>query len=624
MALNALVETRDVKFVLFEFLEADKLCTYPKFADFDKDTFEATLELSEQITVEQIYETAAEGDKEGGCKYDPDTKKVTIPPCYKPAIDAYYQAGFFGLADDPEFGGTGMPVVVNAAAMEYACAANYPLGMYPGLSHGAMELIAVFGTDEQKQMYIPKMMTGEWGGSMCLTEPEAGSDVGNLKTKAVRQDDGTYKISGQKIFISSGENDYYKNMIHPVLARIEGDPGGTKGISIFIVPKFLVKADGSLGEFNDVTCTGIEHKMGIAGSATSSLSFGDDGKCIGFLLGKERQGMKIMFKMMNYARMGVALQAQGNASGAYMCAVTYAKNRLQGSHVTQMLNPEAPLVPIVQHPDVARMLLWMKSHLEGQRMLTYFMYHNIDLATVLDGDAAKEANGLVELLTPICKAGCTDKGVEICSEAMQVYGGYGYCGDYPVEKKMRDSKILAIWEGTNGIQSMDLTMRKILMNPEQFNLMTWKKRVNDTLAKAKGIVEDKYIDLVARGMAELDKVIEMMKGQMATGKFMHLFMNATPLQQAMYMLALAWVHLWSLTITIPKMKEYVGDAKGEDRTKILQDNQEAAYYSGKVLSSQFYIGMEFPKYFGKIEALLGGEAAVIKASPEIFTGALEE
>jgi alkylation response protein AidB-like acyl-CoA dehydrogenase len=518
----------------------------------------------------------------------------------------------------------GMPNVVGAATIEYVCASNYPLGMYPGLSHGAMELISAFGTDEQKHMYIPKMMSGEWGGTMCLTEPEAGSDVGNLKTKAVKQADGTYKISGQKIFISSGENDYYKNNIHPVLARIEGDPKGTKGISIFIVPKFLVNKDGSLGAFNDVTCTGIEHKMGIKGSSTSSLSFGDEGKCIGFLLGQERQGMKIMFKMMNYARMGVALQGQGNASAAYMHAVTYARNRKQGAHVTQMLNPEAQLVSIVQHPDILRMLLWMKSHLEGQRMLIYYMFYNIDLGTVLEGDAAKEANGLVELLTPICKAGCTDKSVEITSEAVQVYGGYGYCGDYPVEKYMRDSKILPIWEGTNGIQSMDLTMRKILMNPEQFNYNAWKKRVNDTVAKAKGIVEDKYIDLVVKGMAKLDEVIEMMKGQMAGGKFMHLFMNATPLQQAMYMLAMAWAHLWSLTICIPKRKELVGDAKGADLTKLLQDNAEAAYYSGKVLSSQFYIGMEFPKYFGRIEALLFGEAAVIKASSEIFSGALME
>jgi hypothetical protein len=369
---------------------------------------------------------------------------------------------------------------------------------------------------------------------------------------------------------------------------------------------------------------GYEHKMGIKGSPTCTLSFGDEGKCVGYLLGAERQGMKIMFRMMNYARMGVAIQGQANASAAYMHAVTYARNRKQGAHVTQMLNPEAQQVSIINHPDIARTLLWMKSHLEGQRALIYYMFHNIDLSGVLEGDAAKEANGLVELLTPISKAGCTDKSVEITSEAVQVYGGYGYCGDYPVEKYMRDSKILPIWEGSNGIQSMDLTMRKILMNPEQFNYNAWKKRFNETLARAKGIVEDKYIDLVERGMAKLDEVIEMMKGQMAGGKFLLLFMNATPLQQAMYMLAMAWIHLWMLTITLPKMKQLAGDAKGEERAKLLQDNAEAAYYTGKVLSSQYYIGAEFPKFFGRIESLLVGEAAVVKAAPEIFTGALAE
>ena len=232
--------------------------------------------------------------------------------------------------------------------------------MYPGLTHGAAELIEAFGTEEQKHMYLANMYSGKWGGTMCLNEPDAGSDVGALKTKAVRKSDGTYKISGQKIFISSGDNDYYENMIHPVLARIEGDPPGTKGISIFIVPKYRVNADGSLGEFNDVNCAGIEHKMGIKGSATCTLSFGDNNNCIGWLLGEERKGMKIMFKMMNYARMGVGIQAHSTSSAAYMNAATYSKNRVQGAHVTQMLNPEAKGVTIINHPDVKRMLMWMK------------------------------------------------------------------------------------------------------------------------------------------------------------------------------------------------------------------------------------------------------------------------
>jgi hypothetical protein len=622
--LNPIIDTRDVKFVIFEMLEIDKMGKkFPAYADYDKDTLDSVLDLAEAIAVNRAYPANKEGDKEG-CVYDAASKKVTIPPSYHDPLNKYYEAGFIGVMDSPEIGGMGMPWGMAIGVNEMFCAACYPMMMYPGLTHGAMLLIESFGTEEIKNVYIPKMMSGEWGGTMCLTEPDAGSDVGALKTKAVKQPDGTYKITGQKIFISSGDNDYYKNMVHPVLARIEGDPAGTKGISIFLVPKYNVNPDGTLGEFNDVTCAGIEHKMGIKGSATCTLSFGDNGNCIGRLLGEERKGMKIMFQMMNEARLGVGLQGLSVSSASYMHAVTYARNRFQGVHVTQMLNPDAKSVTIINHPDVKRMLLWMKGYVEGGRMLSYYLSHMINIAHCASGDEQKEAQGIADLLIPISKAGNTDKSVEVSSEAVQVYGGYGYCSDYPVEQMMRDSKITAIYEGTNGIQSLDLTMRKILMNPEQYNYTVFKKRVNETVVKAKGVVEDKYVELVERGLKRLDDVIDLMKKQMAEGKFLHLFMNATPLQQAIYMLALAWLHLWSLLITTPKMKELVGDIKGDEREKLLEENAEAAYYSGRVLSSQFYLGAEFPKFFGRIEALLFGESAVIKASSPVFTGALAE
>jgi alkylation response protein AidB-like acyl-CoA dehydrogenase len=620
MALNPLVDSRDVRFVLFELLEVDKLTDTPVYSSLDRDIFEDTLSLAEKIAVEQVYPANAESDKIG-VKYDPATKKVVVPAPFKEALKTYSESGFVAKTEDPELGGMGLPVALSVCCDEIFTAASLSFTTYPGLAHGAARLIQTFGTDELKKLYMEKMYAGQWGGTMCLTEPDAGSDVGNLKAKAVKQADGTYLITGQKIFITSGDNDVYENIVHPVLARIEGDPPGTKGISIFIVPKYRVKPDGSIGEFNDVTCTGIEHKMGIHASATCSLSFGDNGKCIGYLLGKERQGMKIMFQMMNEARLGVAMQGLALSSTAYMHAVTYARNRVQGVHVTQMLNPEAQKVAIIQHPDVKRMLLWMKSYVEGMRMLIYYLAHNINLDHISEGDAKKEACGLVEILIPICKAGCTDTALYVTSEACQVYGGYGYCADYPVEQYMRDSKITAIYEGTNGIQSMDLTMRKILMNPEQYNYTVWKKRVADTVAKARGVVEDKYIALVEKGMVKLDEVISMMKEQMGGGKFLHIFANATNLQQALFMLSLAWMHLWSLTVTVPKMKGLVGDRKGDDREKLLADNAEAAYYNGRVLSSQFYLGTEFPKYFGRIEALLFGETAVIKASDSAFTGA---
>ncbi len=624
MGKNALVDSRDQRFVLFEMLQTDKMGEkFEELAEFDRDTYDEILDLAERIGVEKFYEANESGDREG-CTWNPDTKEVSIPKAFHDALNAYYEAGFISLSDNVEMGGMGMPIEMNVSVQEMLGAGCFPAMMYPGLSHGAMLLIDKFGTDDLKAKFNEKMLAGEWGGTMCLTEPEAGSDVGALKAKAVKQDDGTYLISGQKIFISSGDNDYYSNMVHPVLARIEGDPAGTKGISIFIVPKYRVNDDGSLGEFNDVTCTGIEHKMGIKGSATATLSFGDEGKCVGYLLGEEKKGMKIMFHMMNEARLGVGLQGLAIASAAYMHAVTFAKNRLQGVHVTQMMNPEAEKVNIVQHPDVKRMLLWMKSQVEGMRVLTYFLAHQLSIEEMAEGDESKEARALAEIMIPICKAGNTDASVLVTSEAVQVYGGYGYTQDYPVEQMMRDSKITTIYEGTNGIQAMDLTMRKILMNENQYNYSVMKKRMEKTIEEARGVVADKYVDIFARGLEKLDETIELLKKQMAEGKFMHLFMNATPLEQAMHMLVLAWAHLWSMTVATPRMKELVGDLKGPEREALLNDNDEAAYYSGKVLSGQFYIGSEFPKYFGRIEAIHFGETAVIKSTDATFTGALDE
>jgi len=519
----------------------------------------------------------------------------------------------------------GMPNTIFNSCQEYFNAGNTALGMYCSSITGTAHLLITYGSEEIKKAFLPKMLAGEWAGTMCLTEPMAGTDVGALKTKAVRQKDGTYRISGQKIFISCGEHDLTPNIIHPVLARIEGDPPGTKGISIFVVPKVLVNKDGSLGQRNDLICSGVEHKMGLNANATSTLNFGDNDKCIGYLLGQERQGMKVMFQLMNEARIFTGLQAQSLSSAAYMHAVTYARNRVQSAHITQMLNPNALKVAIIEHPDVKRMLLSMKSIVEGMRMLTYYLSYNLDTAMSSSSpDEVKECMGAVEILTPIVKAGISDTAWLVTADAMQVYGGYGYCQDYPVEQYARDAKVFSIYEGTNGVQSLDLQMRKILMNPNQYNFSVLKKRMNETIQKAKGIVEEKYISPVERGLQKLDEALQMMNKQMQEMKLMALVLNATPLQQSMFQLVLAWLHLWSLTVSVPKMKAIFGDAKGDDRQKMISENSEAAYYSGRVLSSQFYIGSEFPKYFGKMECILGNETAAIKVAPENFTGALKE
>ncbi len=620
MALNPLLDSRDQRFVLFEVLEADKLNQYEAFADFDRDTYEATLDLAEQIAVEQVYPANADADKTGA-KYDPATKTVKVPDGFHTAMKSYREAGFSGLSNGPEFGGTGMPETIYRAVMEYFCSAGVAFSSYDTLKVGACNLMIHHGSDELKKTYVEKMVAGLWGGTMCLTEPSAGSDVGVLKTRAVKQPDGTYKITGQKIFITAGDNNLYENIIHPVLARIDGDPPGTPGISIFIVPKFHVNPDGTLGKRNDVVTTGIEHKMGIKGSATCSLSFGDNDQCIGWLLGQERQGMKIMFQMMNEARLDVSQQGLGTASSAYMHAVTYAKNRLQGQDPSK--KGDFTSVPIIRHPDVKRMLLWMKSQVEAMRMLTLLAAYSADMAQVKKGtEEGREAQGLLDFLIPLCKAGNTDLAWLVTSEAMQVYGGYGYCSEYPVEQLARDCKILAIYEGTNGIQSMDLTMRKLLMNPEMFNFKVFQKRIAQTAERARGIVDEKYIAIVKAAVERMDETVQMLAKMRDDRKIVDILAMAQPLQQAMRMVAHAWMHLWSMTVAIPKLKALAGDLA---REAVVKDNAEAAFYCGKILSDQFYIGTELKHLHGYLDYITTGEPAIVNGcSEEIFTGALPQ
>ena len=616
MALNQLVDSRDVRFVLFELLEVESLSRYPKFEDFDREIYEGVLDLAEAISVEQVYPANEIADKTG-VFYDAEKKTVKLPAEYRDALKAYYEAGFAGLALDQEVGGMGMPDALFQASTEYFTAPGAGFTMYPHLVVGVSNLLINFGSEKQKSLYLDKLITGEWGGTMCLTESDAGSDLGVLKTKAEKQDDGSYLITGQKIFISAGDHDAADNIVHMVLARIDGDPDGTKGISLFVVPKYLVNEDGSMGEFNDVIPSGVEHKMGLRGSATCTLSFGDNGKCRGYLVGNEREGIKLMFHMMNESRLFVGLQGLALSSAAYMHSITYAKNRIQGNDPADNKTPAA----IIKQPDIKRTLLLMKSYVEGMRMLTYYLGYNIDLTHVLEGEDAKEAQALVDFFIPVCKAGNSDNAWMLTAEAIQIYGGYGYCSDYPVERFARDSKILSLYEGTNGIQSIDLIMRKILTNRDQFNLGVVKKRIQETCDRSRGIVADEYINLVEEGVKKLDATVEVLKGRFAEKDMPLIFSVATPFQKAVGMLTLAWMHLWSLSVVIPKMKELAGGKTGEELTAFIKDNNEAAFYEGKILSGRYYVGFEFKKYFGMMDSVLSTERAAVEAFEDIFTGA---
>lgn len=446
---------KDAMFALNHIAGLDSILATDRYSHVDTETVETVLEEQGRFMAEVFAPINATGDREG-LTWSPEG--VTTPKGFKEAYQKFVDAGWQGLGASPDFGGAGFPEAVVSMTAEFEIAANGALSMCPGLTTGAIECLQVWGNEEQKEVYLPKLVTGEWTGTMNLTEPQAGSDVGLSTTKAVPQDDGTYRISGTKIFISFGEHDMAENIIHLVLARLPEAPAGTKGISLFIVPKFLVNEDGSLGERNDVSCVSIEHKMGIHASPTCVLSFGEDAGAVGYLVGEENQGMRAMFTMMNSARIAVGIQGLGLGDVAYQKALAYSQERLQGRKIGGDSKEPAP---IIEHPDVRRMLLSMKSNLEAMRALVVYNAAALDLSRALDGDEAQRWEEIAELLTPVTKAWCTDLGVEVTSTAIQVFGGMGYIEESGVAQHYRDMRIAPIYEGTNGIQAMDLVGRKL-------------------------------------------------------------------------------------------------------------------------------------------------------------------
>ncbi|MCO5110685.1 MAG: acyl-CoA dehydrogenase C-terminal domain-containing protein [Burkholderiaceae bacterium] len=453
---------RDMQFVLHEvFKVADELKQIPKHADMDADTINAVLEEGGKFATEVTFPLNISGDAEG-CTIDQATHAVTTPKGFKEAYAQYIEGGWAALGCDPEFGGQGLPYVVNTMFYEMLNSANQAWTMYPGLTHGAYAALETHGTPEQKATYLPKMTSGEWTGSMCLTEPHCGTDLGLMRTKAEPQADGTYKITGNKIFISAGEHDMAENIIHLVLARLPDAPPGIKGISLFIVPKFHVNQDGSIGERNGIYCGGLEHKMGIKASATCQMVLED---AVGTLVGQPHKGMQGMFVMMNAARLGVGNQSLGLTEVAYQNALAYAKDRLQMRSLSGTKAKDKPADPIIVHPDVRKMLLTAKAYAEGGRALQAFCAMLLEKEhNHPDEKTRKDAGELLALLTPIAKAFLTDNGHTATNACMQVFGGHGFIKEWGMEQFVRDNRINMIYEGTNTIQSLDLLGRKILGN----------------------------------------------------------------------------------------------------------------------------------------------------------------
>jgi alkylation response protein AidB-like acyl-CoA dehydrogenase len=453
---------RDMQFVLHELLQVEKeLKCMPKHSDIDVDVINQVLEEGGKFTSQVLFPLNHSGDREG-CHLNAETHDVTTPQGFKQAYERYVKGEWPSLSCDPNFGGQGLPVVVSNSFYEMLNSSNQAWTMYPGLSQGAYECIHAHGTQEQQLMYLPKLVSGEWMGTMCLTEAHCGTDLGMLRTKAIAQKDGTFKIDGGKIFISAGEHDMAENIIHLVLARLSDAPPGTKGISLFIVPKFIPNEDGSKGARNSIFCGAIEDKMGIHGNSTCQMNM--DG-ATGWLIGQENKGLNAMFVMMNAARLGVGMQSLGLTEVAYQNALAYAKDRIQMRSLTGPKAPERSADPIIVHPDVRRMLLTAKAYAEGGRAFSSYVALQIDKElNHHDEQVRKDAADEVALLTPIIKAFITDNAWVATSEAMQVFGGHGYIAEYGMEQYVRDSRINMIYEGTNTIQSLDLLGRKILMD----------------------------------------------------------------------------------------------------------------------------------------------------------------
>ncbi len=594
-------DLRELNFILFEQFGLGELVGKAPFEEWGEEEVKLILGEVYRFATEVSGPLNSVGDTQG-CQFKDG--QVTTPDGFKEAWEKLYEAGFKSLSVGGEFGGQGAPSCVACIAGELGAGPNTAFDMYPSLTGGAADLIEAFGTPEQRETYCEKMFGGEWAGTMCITESQAGSDVGEASTAANKQPDGTYLIKGTKVFISGGDHDITENIIHMVLARTEDAPKGTKGLSLFIVPKKRLNADGEL-EANDVKCAGIEHKMGIRASSTATLAFGDDDKCVGYLLGTdERQGMRQMFQMMNFARLGVGLQGLSIASSAYLNALEYAKERKQGASITEWKNPEAPRAAIIEHPDVRRMLLDMKSRVEGVRALIIRGAISEDRAKVAevagDTETAEKHRGRLELLTPLIKAYSSDQAFSICETGIQILGGVGYTKDFPLEQYCRDAKIFSIYEGTNHIQALDLVGRKLNMAGGQYAQQLFADI-------GKFIASHKDHPVLGSAVEKLDKA-QAAVGQTAM-QFMTWFqggqMDMVPLTANHFLemtseTVAGWLLLDAASVAL-KAQE-----------KLDKDDPDFAFYEGKKYSALFFAHNALPNVIMRAKLVQSADRSALE------------
>ncbi len=586
---------RDMSFALKELIGTDKLRQIKNFSEFSDDVIDAVLEQGAKFAETVLQPLNLPGDKEG-CHWE--NGQVTTPKGFKEAYQEFVQGGWPSLSCDPEYGGQGLPNIVALFLDEMVCSANLSFGLYPGLTRGAYKMLHSHGSEALKKKFLPKMVEGTWSGTMCLTEPHCGTDLGLLRTKAVPQSDGTYKLSGTKIFISSGEHDLTENIIHFVIARTPDAPAGIKGISLFLVPKFMVNDDGSLGDRNTVHCASIEHKMGIKASSTCVMNFDD---ATGYLVGDLYRGIQNMFTMMNMERLGVGTQGLGIGEVAYQNALKYARERLQGRSLSGAKFPDKPADPLIVHPDIRRMLLTMKALNEGNRMLEAWVSLHLDIAEFSEDEQEKaEADDFVQLMTPIVKAFFTDCGTDVANLALQVYGGHGYIHEWGMEQFARDARIAQIYEGTNGIQSLDLVGRKMPAHAGRYLRRFFhpvqefidQHQTNESLAefigplaKAFGRLQQATITIAQKGMGNPDEA------------------GAAATDYLRFFALVALGYLWCRAVLIAQSKL----GQGEDE-----------FYQGKILTARFFMQKILPQTSSLLAVISTGAKPLMDMTDSMF------
>lgn len=608
-ATDFVAERRDLAFVLFEQLKIQD-STDPRYADYDEEVYSMVLEEAAKMAEGTIAPLNGPGDRQG-CRFEDG--EVRTPDGYKAAYKTFCQAGWAATSVPVEDGGQGLPMPVAMATLETFTGAGCAFMMYPGLTSAAGNLIREMGAPWMKEVILPHLVAGDWAGTMCLTEPQAGSAVGDVATIATRDGD-SYRLAGSKIFVSGGEQDLTDNIIHIMLARTADAPSGIKGLSLFMVPKFIVNPDGSLGARNDVHCAGIEHKMGINGSATCTLAIGDNEGAQAWIIGEEGEGIIRMFHMMNEARIGVGVQGLAVAAATTKNAFSYARERIQGTDVKQFKDADAQRVAIIEHADVRRMLLYCRSVVHGMRAMAYGVADLVATSEASDGAEAKTAKDIVDVLVPIVKSWNTDQCFEVARLAVQVYGGYGFIGEYPVEQHLRDSKIFSIYEGTNGIQALDLVGRKMSMKGGRafMSTMNFLNQNIEALTEHPELAADK---------AGLEKARDRL-GQAA----MHLMQQGMsgeqdlPVSHACDVLNLfgdvvIGVFLAQQTaIALPKLQE-LAKAAGTtiDDAAWLAGDDEARFYRGKLDNLRFFVHQVLPRTAGLLRAVTSTDRTVLDA-----------